>query len=68
MGENFGVALQEAIRRAEAAEQHRLKAEREAAEKRRQRLEAGFAQARLSHNLLSIAALCMRSAGTRGGC
>ena len=37
------------MRRAEAAEEVRLKVEREAAEKRRQRLEAGFAQARHGH-------------------
>ena len=42
------VALQETIKRAEAAEQQRLRAEREAAEKRRQRLEAGFAQVSLA--------------------
>ena len=40
------VVLQEAARRAEAAEHQRLKEQRDEAERRRKRLEAGFAQVR----------------------
>jgi hypothetical protein len=60
---------QEATRRAEAAEQRRLKAEREEAELRRRRLEAGFAQVRWCESSAGPeVAVIMRRTGNYKAC